>query len=320
MKKTFFLFWLCLFLPVLAFAQAVNPAEKPPAIVDVGVYINNIYDMSLHNNSFNADFYVWFRWQNADLKPYETFEVANGRVNTREVIYNDKIKDLHYAVARVTATFTKFWNVDRFPLDRHTLTIELEDSQDEDFKLAYKPDAANSNQSPDLHIPGYNLAAKRAFVVSHAYQTNYGDISLPSNNESSYSRFVYAIDIQRPGYGYFLKLFLSVFIATLISFLSFAIKPTDLDPRFGLGIGAIFAAVASEYVVAAALPESSSITMSDMIHILSILFIFLALAESTISLQLHTRGKEGMSKSMDKLSLILMPIIYIVTNLIVIFG
>jgi len=46
-----------------------------------------------------------------------------------------------------------------------------------------------------------------AGVVPHEYNTNYGDVSLPTGHSSVYSRFVYSVGITRPGYGMFLKLF-----------------------------------------------------------------------------------------------------------------
>jgi hypothetical protein len=43
-----------------------------------------------------------------------------------------------------------------------------------------------------------------------------------------------------------IKLLLGVWIGTLISFIAFFVTPERIDPRFGVGVGAIFAAVASE--------------------------------------------------------------------------
>ena len=52
-----------------------------------------------------------------------------------------------------------------------------------------------------------------ASVVNHVYQTNYGDISLPSGAESNYSRFVVSWDIHRQGWGFAVKLLLTVFLS-----------------------------------------------------------------------------------------------------------
>jgi len=81
-----------------------------------------------------------------------------------------------------------------------------------------------------------------------------------------------------------------LFVATGIAFLAFFIRPTDLDLRFGLGVGAIFAAVASQYVVSSSLAATHVLTMADFLHILAFVFIFLSLVESTVSPHLYTTG------------------------------
>ncbi|MBI4412582.1 MAG: hypothetical protein HY541_08875 [Deltaproteobacteria bacterium] len=288
--------------------------------VYAGVYVNQIYASSLKDNQFSVDFWIWFRWKGDGIKPAESFDLVNGRIESRESLYEDTLSGLHYAAVRVNATMTKFWDIRRFPLDNHVLTVEIEDNENEEYKLKYIPDVENSAVDPGVQVPGWRLGKTWPAVHSHGYKTNYGDISLPTGNESVYSRFIYAMEIIRPGYGYFLKLFLSVFIATLISFLAFAIKPTDLDPRFGLGIGAIFAAVASEYVITSSLPDTNLITMADKLHILAIVFIFLSLLESTISLIFFGKGKEKISRRLDTWSLIVFLAVYITLNATVIFG
>lgn len=302
--------------PLRAQADKTEPVKQ--VSVYVGAYVNQIYAVSLRDNQFSVDFYVWFRWQGDDIKPLESFEVVNGRVESKEGEYTDKVAGFNYASCRVVATMTKFWDVSKFPLDDHILTIEIEDNDNEEFKLKYIPDTENCGMNPQVQVPGWRVSKSWCNVIANPYKTNYGDISLPTGNESIYSRFIYSISIVRPGLGYFLKLFFGVFIAALISFLSFFIKPTDLDPRFGLGVGAIFAAVASEYVIASSLPDTNIITMADKLHIIAFSFIFLSIAESVISLRLFTTEKEAASKLLDRVGFISFLVLYIILSLLTI--
>jgi hypothetical protein len=155
------------------------------------------------------------------------------------------------------------------------------------------------------------------------YQTNYGDTSLPSGSESVYSRFLFAVPIERAGYGYFLKLFFGLFIATAIAFTASFIQPTHVDPRFGLGIGAIFAAVASEYVVTSALPDTNVLTMADTLHLLAFFFIFLSIAESTYSLSLYSSGdavRMRRSVRLDRWSFAVMSAAYIALSVLAVVS
>lgn len=290
----------------------------PPDQVYIGAYISQIYDISLRDNKFSIDFYVWFRWTSDSINPIESFEVVNGRIESIDGVYEDIVDGNNYSVCRVVATVTKFWDITGFPLDNHVLTIEIEDTDNESFKLQYIADAENCGMNPEVQIPGWKVNKNWAQVVDHLYTTNYGDISLPTDDASIYSRFVYSISAIRPGLGYFFKLFFGVMIAALIAFLAFFIKPTDLDPRFGLGIGAIFAAVASEYVITSSLPDSNMMTLADKLHILAFIFIFLSLAQSTLSLKWFSEGKEKLSRNFDITCFYVFTALYLLVSFVLI--
>jgi hypothetical protein len=315
-NNKFLLVFCALCMMVSSPLAAAQDTEVPPGQVYIGVYVNQIYDISLRDNKFSVDFYIWFRWKSDSIDPLESFEVVNGRVESIDGLYEDIIKGYNYASCRVVATITKFWDVTDFPLDDHILTIEIEDTDNENFKLQYIADSANCAMNPEIQIPGWRVDRGWGKVIDHRYQTNYGDISLPTNSQSFYSRFVYSISAKRPGLGYFAKLFFGVMIAALIAFLAFFIKPIDLDPRFGLGIGAIFAAVASEYVITSALPDTNVMTLADKLHILAFIFIFLSLAQSTLSLKWYGDGKEKRARRFDIACFYLFTLVYLLISVV----
>ena len=68
----------------------------------------------------------------------------------------------------------------------------------------------------------------------------------------------------RPGgRGAAIKLLSTVILATGVAFVSFMVKPSDLDARFGMGVGALFAVAASAFIVSASVPDSASLTVAD---------------------------------------------------------
>lgn len=91
------------------------------------------------------------------------------------------------------------------------------------------------------------------------------------------------------GWGFFLKMFLPLYVAVAVAILAFFIKPTDTDPRFGLGVGALFAAVANSYINSSMLPNTGVMSLADIICIIGTITILLTLIESTISLHLYDR-------------------------------
>lgn len=296
--------------------------SKPPIQVTVGIYVSQIVGVSLKDNNFTVDFYIWFRWKEDDFNPLENFEVINGKFEGTGAPQR-KLKDgTNYVCRRGTTTITEFWDVSRFPLDNHQLQIAVEDGDKEVNSLVYLVDAENSGYAPTLTgFPGYHVAGHKVEVKTQAYSTNYGMTDYAKGMKSEYSRFVLSIDLKRVGWGYFLKMFAGLFTATAIALLVFFIKPTEVDPRFGLGAGAIFAAVASEYVVTSSLPDTSILTMADSLHIVSFIFIFLSIAESVYSLKLYSSddpAQVAFSERMDYWSAAIMGIGYVVSSALVV--
>jgi hypothetical protein len=291
--------------PALAQTESKSTDRTaPPRLVTIGVYVNQINGMSLKDEKVQLDFHIWFRWKGDDLKPLETFDLTNGDIDQKEDVYQTKIGDTNYAVCRCLATIQKLWDVRNFPQDNHDITIEIEDENSEDFKLRYMADLQNCNLSPEARVAGWDLSAGDAQVIKHRTNTNFGDISLPSGHASDWSRFVYTVHMTRPGYGFFGKLFTGLFIAVGISTVGLLIPAHELDSRFALSVGAMFAAVASEYVVTGSLPDSNVLTMADKLHIMSFLCIFITLVEATATHKLAATGHEHTAWWVDRVALI----------------
>ncbi|KAA0677859.1 hypothetical protein [Roseomonas genomospecies 6] len=283
--------------------------KAEPAKVFVGTYVNQITGVNLRDNQVNVDFYVWFRWDDDSLNPLESFELMNGRIESRTPTPIRKLKDTNYGQARVQAVLNQPWDVSRFPLDSQTIRLVIEDSDMTADRIVYVADTDNSTIDPDVDVSGYDLSSNAATVSAHRYRTNYGDITLPKNHESVYSRYTHSITLERPDSIYYIKTFSTIFISSLVAFLAFLVKPVDLDPRFGLGIGALFAVVACYFVIASDLPRSSGFTLSDRVNLASMGMIFLSLMQSAVSLMIYERNA-AKSLMLDRVCLVLFPVAY----------
>jgi hypothetical protein len=289
---------LCIF-PAYSYADASGTS---PAKIVTGAYVNQIYAVNLKENKFSVDLYVWFRYADNAKNPLDTMEIINGRIESKTIITKKKINGINYVSCRIIATINKFWDVSKFPLDKHTIEIEIEDSDLDETKSIYVADTDNAGINPDAQVRGWTIARVQSSVKSKLYNTNYGDASLPVSNQSSYSRYILSIDVVRPGYGQFFRLFALMFLAAFVSLLAFLLQP-HAGPRFGLGTGALFAAAANAFVVGASLPESNAFTLADQLQLMTNVLIFLTLLISTLSLRAFNKGKEEVALKIDLISL-----------------
>jgi hypothetical protein len=143
---------------VLAFASA----HAEPAEVIVGSYINRIQDLSFRENRYTLDFYIWFRWKAegalAEYKPLESFEIMNGRIDSKSSVVEKKIGDVSYASARVTATLSESWELANFPFDWHRPQVRIEDSVFTAHNLVFVPDRVNSRLGDEIAISGWTAS------------------------------------------------------------------------------------------------------------------------------------------------------------------
>ena len=280
-------------------ADTNAPEKSEPQKVYVGIYVNDIFGVSLADYKFDADYYIWFRWKGA-LKPLSTFQTANGRINKKDGVVEKKIGEWNYASCRVTSTFQEHWDLRHFPFDTQVLALEFEDNENDIGTFQFVADTENCALDPGIRLPGWQITSASYDVKEHQYNSNYGDTSLPSGAKSVWSRFCLSITAVRPGYGYFFKLCWGLLIAMLIALVPMFLKPTD-GPRFGLGTGALFAAMANAYVISNALPKDTGMTTADMFFVLALSAIFISVCESIVSLRMFTAGKQEAAQRLDRI-------------------
>jgi len=145
------------------------------------------------------------------------------------------------------------------------------------------------------------------------YETGFGDEEL-SKPRSEYSSFRTRLVIKRDASGLFWKMFLGMYIAFLIAYVCFFIHADGMDSRFGLSVGSIFAVIGNKYIIDSALPESSSFTLVDTLHGVTLFFIFATIAANAYSLKLIKRNKMEKAYRFDLLCAVVMLVMYLVMN------
>jgi hypothetical protein len=281
-----------------------------PKTVTVGIYVNQLLALDLKNNSFTVDFYLWFRWSDDALHPADTFELPAGRVLSKTSVGKKKIGSENYASLRIVATIAQFWDMRRYPLDDHTLRIEVEDAESEAHALVFVADRSNEGVRPEVDIPGWHLGASQGEIVAHEYSTNYGDVSLPSGSRSQYSRYRYSLELARPGRGRFVKTFFGLFVSALVAWAAFFVRPKDSSPRVSLGVGATFAACAVTVAINNSMPDTNAVTMADRLVMLTLGSIVASVGASIFALRLHARGDDARQERLDRLGRWAFPLLY----------
>lgn len=294
-------------------AEAQRPDKRNllSARVLTGIYINGIRDFSLRESGWTADFDIWFRWTGGGVDPGNTFKVVNGQVEQitkRESYERDGER---YECYRVIARLTTFFDPSRFPFSEESLSILVEDSGG----AVYVADERNSGFNREGIPPVLEIEKTLVVAGVHRRDSNRGDPRMLDGDSGLRSRFIFNMSISPPSVALFLRMFQALFVSVAISFIVFFIKPRYVDPRFGLGVGAVFAAVGNNIYVGAILPVAGGITLSALVNSIGLGTIFLTMVESTIALYIEdTLGLERLRMLLDRVSIVVFILGYTVVN------
>lgn len=293
-------------LDVSAFASADE--------VRVGVFVLRVDDFELAGAAFSADFDVWFRWRADGLHPGETFQVVNGNVTSRVKTESSDEGGEHYERWRVRAKVQSSVDPVRYPFGDVVLSIQIEDGRNGAERVRYVADAQASGLSFEALPPGLTAKQTIATVKYVEYASTLGRVH---DTREVRSRFVFFMLGTPQGGPNHLKSFQAVFASVAIALLAFFIKPIHVDPRFGLGVGAVFAAIANNISLAAGIPTVHDFTLTAMLNAIGLGTIFLTMVESAISLYLlDSLGLVKRYKQLDAISFAIILAAYVALNVV----
>ena len=284
-----------------------KPTNPKLTEVESGIYVDRISEVSIKDVHWEVDFYVWFRWKGDEIKIgddfNEEFRIVNGWADEAQLDKRTTVDGVNYVRFRVLAKISKFFDLKRFPLDDHLLTLNIEPRVAVRQQMLLVPDEEHSGLSSRVRITSFKITNRELTERAHAYQTTLGDPELSQSSKAVFSQLRYGLSVERDDWGYFFKMFQGLFASIAVALVVMFIKPTDVDPRFGLGVGAFFAAIANGYITSGLIPDTGVTTMADMINGAAMLMIFLTIVQSTVSLYLYDiRGREALARYFDWIS------------------
>ena len=106
-----------------------------------------------------------------------------------------------------------------------------------------------------------------------------------------------------------------MYIAFLIAYVCFYIHADGMDSRFSLSVGSLFAVIGNKYIVDSSLPESTSFTLVDTLHGLTLFCIFIIISATAYSLMLVKKNQLQKARKFDMLTAQIVLFSYVVANI-----
>lgn len=295
----------------LAVVCLLHVAADPAAgrEVEVGLYLVNLGKLDVSTGSFTADFYLSLK--SKEPIPDSSFEFVNGRAASTEKL-EDKQNDAgtYEKFYRILANLTTPMNLKKFPFDSQQMQIIIEDKTEDVEKMRYVPARDECGLDASITFPGWRIVGWDVSTREHEYPV-YG---------SSYSQFVYTVNIKRMAFSSFLKTFLPVIFLMLIVMSSFILNPEQVTTRLGAISSSLVASAMFHISISNQVPPMGYLTFADKFMILTYFILlasfFLSIAVFILQGKKATERAQRLNRISERLVIIGMPALYVTLFLV----
>lgn len=281
--------------------------------VSVGIYITSIHDIDFKQKEYTVTFWLWLKYKNKSFDFLNNLEIPQAKSVNKSFSTVDSSGEKIYMQMKLQCVMKDSWRIANFPYDRQTLRLSLENSQYDTRSLIFVADTVGQHFDPRFTLRGWTIDSCNLTTGIKAYETGFGDETLPKPH-TEYSSFRVRLVITRDASGLFWKMFLGMYIAFLIAYTCFYIHADGIDSRFGLSVGSLFAVIGNKYIIDSSLPESTSFTLVDTLHGVTLFFIFAVIAATAWSLKLVKEGKPKQAHRFDMIIAQVLLLIYLGLN------
>ncbi|MFD1256583.1 hypothetical protein ACFQ3S_07220 [Mucilaginibacter terrae] len=305
---------LIVFVTTLFSAAWAKPqAAEVPDTVRTGIYINSVHDINFKDKEYTLSVWLWLKYKNKDFDFVKNLEVPQAKSVDKSFSTIDTSDGKVYLLMKLQCVMKDTWAIDNFPFDRQKLRFSIENSQFDSKSLVFVADTLGKHFDPRFTLRGWRIDSLDITTGIKAYETTFGDESLQKPH-TEYSNFKFKMVINRDAIGLFWKMFLGMYVAFLIAYMCFYIHTDSIDSRFGLSVGALFAVIGNKYIIDSSLPESTSFTLVDTLHGITLLFILTIIVSTSYTLLLIKREKLDKAKRFDFISAQVLLACYLLLN------
>ncbi len=292
-------------------SNANTGKKTQPLVYESGIYIIQINEFDIKTGCAEVDFWYWVVTTGTKVS-LDNLELSNGKLEPLTNPVYQQQGNKYYASRRYLAKARCIIDIERFPFDKQTVRLSFEDGEFTADQMIFKPDIANSGIDPNFKMNDWKVIDVDYGVGMRNYPTSFGYLDIPSGQGSDYSLLSVKIDLLREGtvLQKLFKYFWAVVVSVIVGLFSLLIRVCDLDGRFGMAVGSLFANVGCSFLLSEQLPQTPGVSLAEMVSYISMGFIMIFLIESIISLALYNRNFEKASRILDRTTFVVCMLLY----------
>jgi hypothetical protein len=273
---------------------------QPHAVI-VTSYIHHISDINIRDEQYKIEIWLFLRsrdslwgWDSLanqiqinGAKELSVSVIPQFQKSGTSKVYDSTLKySVYRKIIKINCTMSQDWDVDNYPFDNQPLKIICYTIRPLKWLLLVPDKRMIAYRSSTGDNLGRNIENGWAIVGDSVLVTPVCQRDI-FDTDKKYSGIQFSLQISRKQIGaLFFKLFIGMYVSFFVAFIAFFIHVTHVEPRFGLPVGGLFAAIGNKYIMEGVLPQSSEFTIVDTLHTCTILAILMVIIFSAISLKL----------------------------------
>jgi hypothetical protein len=303
--------------------------NKTAAFVDLGLYLDSIYDLDMSKLTFKARGWLWYYWTKTPLVEGKFDPGQMGSFNFNYLDQNDAVQQISSKVNVIDTDETgntRYWNetafdvklsapsinLSKYPFDRQQLSILVTDPVHETVDLIYR--IQQFRLPPNLfNISGYRLDGISYADQVRIYTSNFEDsskVSLKDGSADSQSQAAFNIFISRNALTSLLE---NVLPIAVVSFLAVSVVGLGLNYRevkITSPPAAILSLIFLQNTFGQSLPRVSYVTCMDLMFLIAYLVCMLSFTDALLACLFSDTGQyRGIYGKLAYVSLAISPLI-----------
>jgi ABC-type branched-subunit amino acid transport system substrate-binding protein len=285
-------------------------------VVTMGVNINAVSDFKPGEQTFVADFFVWFKYRGAPEGPSDVV-LANAVVPNFPLGEPQRVSEedgQRYELYRVKAQFRGSFDFRQFPFDDQALPVTIQNRTLPASKLSYVPDGDNLAQSQAERlasgvdagatidqIPNWQADAVRFFPTAVGNTGALGDPTLEATSQGvTFSQLVTTTEISRDVPSFLAKNLLPIFLLTLVTYVSLWYPYKDATARISFGVTGILTGAVMLNSVTSSLPSVDYTVAIEWAYYAFLLLAGLCILSTLVGRQLTEDRQLAKVRTLDR--------------------
>jgi hypothetical protein len=231
--------------------------------VGIGLYIDQFEQFNIIKNEFLFTGQVWFMLApgSLSLDTLRKFTLARGEILSCSAPYIRVIDDQLLVQYNIRARLNSPLNVADFPLDNHTICVQIEHLYTNPNELLFSPTIGDFRINANIKPFGWTITDTQV-------QSGYIERKISEEKDSKmqyYPTAIFYFDVVRYGIQYTLTIFLPLILIFFVILFCLSVRETSVS--FSLAVGGLTTILAYRFVIVNMSPQVGYFMITDYVFL-----------------------------------------------------